>query len=348
MRALTVVPGRADSAQLSEVAEPSERQGAVVVRTLSIGVCGTDHEIASGQYGSAPAGDERLIIGHESLGRVEAAPPGCGFAPGELVAGIVRRPDPVPCPSCAIGEWDMCSNGRYTERGIKGRHGYASERFRIDPAFLVKVEPALGALGVLLEPTSVVAKAWDQVARIGARGRFEPRRALVTGAGPIGLLAALLGRQRGLEVHVLDRVAEGAKPRLVAALGAVYHTGLPTALGFAPDIVMECTGASALVLDAIRAVAPNGIVCLTGVSSGGHKLSVDVGLLNRDIVLENAVIFGSVNANRGHYEAAAEALARADKAWLAGLISRREPLTNFASALSRQPDDIKVVIDFAA
>ena len=113
------------------------------------------------------------------------------------MVGIVRRRDPLPCPACAAGHWDMCVNGHYTERGIKGRHGYASQRYRIHPEYLVAVDPALGTLGVLLEPATVVAKAWDHIERIGRRAPWAPEKVLVTGAGPIGLLAALLATQRG-------------------------------------------------------------------------------------------------------------------------------------------------------
>src|SRR6202043_1086195 len=116
-------------------------------------------------------GEPRLVLGHESLGEVEAAPRGCGVAPGDLVVGIVRRPDPEPCPACAGGEGDMCRNGRYPERGIKERHGYGAERFRIEPEFAVKVDPSLGILGVLLEPASILAKAWDHIERIGRRAQ---------------------------------------------------------------------------------------------------------------------------------------------------------------------------------
>src|SRR6185437_3261184 len=133
--ALTVSPGEPHSLRLDEVPSPPLSDGAVQVRTLAIGICGTDHEIIEGLYGSAPPGAGRLIIGHESLGRVEAAPPQSGFERGDLVVGIVRRPDPVPCLACAAGEWDMCLNGRYTERGIKERNGYGSEQFRIEPEF---------------------------------------------------------------------------------------------------------------------------------------------------------------------------------------------------------------------
>ena len=225
MKALTVVPLKADSAALSEMPEPPEADGPVLVETLAIGICGTDIEILSGQYGWPPPGEERLVLGHESLGRVLEAPAGGKLAEGDLVVGIVRRPDPVPCPNCAVMEWDFCRNGLYTERGIKQHHGYCSERYRNTPDFTVKVDSSLGTLGVLLEPTSVVAKAWEEVDRVGGRAHWEPKTVLVTGAGPIGLLAALIGVQRGMEVHVLDQVTAGLKPDLVAALGATYHTG---------------------------------------------------------------------------------------------------------------------------
>ena len=350
MRALTVVPGRAGTARLEEVAEPSLEDGPLLIEALALGVCGTDLEIVEGRYGSAPPGRERLILGHETIGRVLEAPRGGDLAPGDLIVGIVRRPDPVPCPCCAVGEWDMCRNGRYTERGIKERDGYCSERYRIDPTFAVKVDPKLGRLGVLLEPASVLAKAWEHIERIGLRAHWEPRRVLVTGAGPIGMLAALMGVQRGLEVHLLDRVAEGSKPALARELGAIYHVGESFECGAdsGMDVVIECTGIGEVVLDAIRCGAPGGIVCLTGMSSGHRELALDIAGLNRSMVLENDVIFGSVNSNRRHYEAGADALLRADAGWLGRLISRRVPLARWAEALDRRPDDIKTVIDLVA
>jgi glucose 1-dehydrogenase len=182
MQAVTVVPGTAGSARLDDVAEPGAELGAVVVEALAVGVCGTDAEIANGDYGWAPPGEERLILGHESLGRVVDPGP-TGLAVGEHVAG----------PSCAVGEWDMCSNGGYTERGIKQVHGFMAERWRIEPEYVVRVDTRLGVLGVLLEPTTVVAKAWQQILAIGQRTFWDPHTVLVVGAGPIGLLAALIG-----------------------------------------------------------------------------------------------------------------------------------------------------------
>ena len=348
MRALTVVPGTPGSARVDEVDEPSEDDGPVLVEGVSVGVCGTDREILDGSHGQAPPGEERLVLGHESLGRVLEAPALSGLEPGDLVAGIVRRPDPEPCPACAAGEWDMCRNGRYTERGIKARHGYASERWRVEPAYAVKVAPHLGRLGVLLEPTSVVAKAWEHVERIGRRGFWRPERVLVTGAGPIGLLAALLGAQRGLDVHVLDQFPSGPKPDLVAAVGARYHSEGLRDLALGSDVIIECTGAGSVVLEVIASSAPDGIVCLTGVSSGGRTIPVDPEGLNRSLVLENDVVFGSVNANRRHWEAGAHALGRADPAWLEAILSRREPLERWEAAIRPEATDVKVVLELGA
>jgi threonine dehydrogenase-like Zn-dependent dehydrogenase len=349
LRAITVAPGKGGSASLDEVPEPCPSEGDVLVRTLALGVCGTDREIVSGRYGTGPPGKTRLILGHESLGSVETAPSESGLQPGDKVVGIVRRPDPVPCAACADGEWDMCRNGRYSERGIKERHGYGSEWFRVESDFVVKVDPALGQLGVLLEPASILAKAWEQVARIGRRAHtWQPQTLLVTGAGPIGLLAAMMGAQRGLDVHVLDRHCSGIKPALVRDLGGTSHHG-PAAdaiAHIAPDIIMECTGAPSLIRDVLGRTAPTGIVCLTGVSNPGDMLGVDIGWLNRTIVLENHVVFGTVNANRRHYELAAEALRRADRKWLGRLITRRVPLERWNEALEERPDDVKVIIEF--
>jgi threonine dehydrogenase-like Zn-dependent dehydrogenase len=316
----------------------------VLVEGLAVGLCGTDVEIVRGEYGQAPPGEDVLVLGHENLGRV-LAPAGCGLAEGDLVVGIVRRPDPVPCPACAVGEWDMCRNGRYLEHGIQGLPGFARERWRAAPDALVTVDPALGGLGVLLEPTTIVAKAWEQIERIGARAWFDPQVAVVMGAGPVGLLAALLAVQRGLDVHVFDLVTKGPKPRLVRDLGATYHAEPLPESGVLADVLVECTGVPSVVLDVLAHHAADSVTCLTGVSGTGRTRPVDVGGLNREAVLGNDVVFGSVNANRRHYEAAALALRDADPGWLERLVTRRLPLADFAAAFQRSEDDVKVVLD---
>ena len=347
MRALVVDPGRPGTARTCELPEPAEAEGTVLVQTLAVGVCGTDREIAAGEYGQAPDGEPHLVLGHESLGRVLSAPAESGLAEGQHVVAMVRHPDPEPCVNCAAGQWDLCRNDGYTEHGIKGRHGFARERFRVDADRLVPVDAALGLAGVLLEPASVVAKAWELVEHAASRSAYRPRTVLVTGAGPIGLLAALLGVQRGLEVHVLDRVQDGPKPELVAALGATYHATDVASTGVTPDVVIECTGAPTVVLDALSSTAPDGITCLNGVSTGGRPRPVDVGALNRSLVLQNDVVLGSVNANRRHYEQAAGALAQAGTQLLDRLITRRLPLEAHADALAGPQDDIKVVLELA-
>ena len=344
MRAITVVPEKANSIELSDVPEPTEADGEVLVDVLAVGVCGTDAEIIGGEYGEAPPGRNRLVLGHESLGRVRQAPAGADVAEGDLVACIVRCPDPVPCPNCAVGQWDMCSNGRYTEHGIKGLDGFMRERYRSAPDRLVKVDSRLGLAGVLIEPTSIVAKAWTEIDRFATRDAEKQKIALVTGAGPVGLLAALLGVQRGLEVHVLDQVTDGPKPGLVHDLGAHYHSDGIENLGVQPDVAVECTGVPPVVVAAMRAVRANGITCLTGVSTPDRTRTVDVGGLNRELVLENDVIFGSVNANRTHWEAAAKALQDADRAWLDRLINRKVRLDDYQQALDRGRNDVKVVL----
>ena len=346
MRALTVQPGRAGTARLDDLPAPAVRPGDLEVDTLLIGVCGTDVEIASGTYGSPPPGTDRLVLGHECLGRVRSAPSGSGFAEGDLVVPIVRRPDPVPCASCAVGEWDMCRNGLYTEHGITGADGFARDRFPLDPVFAVAVPAALADLAVLVEPASIVAKAWEQIDRIRHRTHdIQPRTVLVTGAGPVGLLAALMARQRGHQTCVLDRVTDGPKPGLVAGLGATYHNGSIAEVRPTPDIIVECTGVGRLVLDAIEHTAPNGIVCLAGISSGARALAIDPAALNRRLVLENDVVFGTVNANRRHYLGAVDALTAAAPDWLSSLVTRRVPLDHWPDALEKAAGDVKIVLE---
>lgn len=347
MRAATVVPGNPGSAAVTERPEPVAADGQLTVDGLLVGMCGTDVEIAVHGYGWVPPGADNLVLFHESLGRVRAAPPDSGFAQGDLVVGVVRRPDPRPCPACAAGHWDFCLNGEYTERGIKERDGYGSTAWTVEPDFAIRLDPALGDAGVLTEPTSVVAKAWEQAEKVGGRVYFAPRTALVTGAGPIGLLAAMLGVQRGLDVHVLDRMTDGRKPDLVRQVGATYHHDLDD-LGVKPDVVIECTGVGELVFDVLRRTGRNAVTVLTGLSGTQRSISVPASAINDSLVLENDALVGSVNASLGNYQQAAAALAKADQDWLRQLITRRVPLTDWPSALERHPDDVKVVVDLRA
>jgi threonine dehydrogenase-like Zn-dependent dehydrogenase len=346
MKAITVEPKKPGTARLEDIPEPDAREGSVLVEAIAVGVCGTDVEIVEGKYGWTPRGKTRLVLGHESLGRVVDPGPSGALRKGDLVVGIVRRPDPVPCPNCAVGEWDMCRNGQYTERGIKEIDGFMSERWRIEPEYAIRVDLSLGILAVLLEPTTVITKALEQVMAVGQRSFWEPKTLLVTGAGPIGLLAAAVARLSGIEVHVLDRVETGLKPELVGALGATYHSGSVLDLGFEPDVIVECTGVGSVIAESIQKIGAGGIVCLAGVGAGGiaSRAVADVAAV---VVLKNNVLVGSVNANKRHWYKASERLARLDRKWLSRLITRYEKPENFKQALERQPDDIKVVIQFS-
>jgi len=345
MKAITVEPKKPGSVRLEDIPEPDIREGSVLVEAIAAAVCGTDIEIAEGKYGWAPPGKTRLVLGHESLGRVIDPGPRSLLKKGDLVSGLVRRPDPVPCPNCAVGESDMCRNGQYTERGIKEIDGFMSERWRIEPEYAIKVDPSMGILGVLLEPTTVIIKALEQVLAVGQRAFWEPKTVLVTGAGPIGLLAAGVTSLGGYEVHVLDRVETGLKPELVRALGATYHTGSVLDLGFEPDVIVECTGVGSVIADSVQKIGAGGVLCLTGVGAGGVTTRA-VGDMAAAAVLKNNVIVGSVNANKRHWYKANERLPRVDRKWLSRLITRYEKPENFKQALERNPDDIKVVIQF--
>jgi threonine dehydrogenase-like Zn-dependent dehydrogenase len=346
MKAITVEPRKPGTLRYEDVPEPDERDGSILVESIAAAVCGTDVEIAEGKYGWAPPGRTCLVLGHEALGRVIDPGPAGSFKKGDLVSGLVRRPDPVPCPNCAVGEADMCRNGLYTERGIKEIDGFMSERWRIEPEYAIKVDPSMGILGVLLEPTTVIIKALEQVLAVGQRSFWEPRTILVTGAGPIGLLAAAVASLAGLEVHVLDRVETGLKPDLVHVLGATYHAGSVLDLGFEPDIIVECTGVGSVIAESIQKVGAGGVVCLTGVGAGGiaPRATADIGAA---AVLKNNVVVGSVNANKRHWYKANDRLTRLDRTWLSRLITRIEKPENCKQAMRRKPDDIKVVIKFS-
>ena len=269
MKAITVEPKKPGTARYEDIPEPDVHEGSVLVEAMAVGVCGTDVEIVEGKYGWAPPGKTRLVLGHESLGRVIDPGPSSSFKKGDLVVGIVRRPDPVPCPNCAVGEWDMCRNGQYTERGIKEIHGFMSERWRIEPEYAIKVDPSLGILGVLLEPTTVITKALEQVVAVGQRAFWEPQDRAGDRRGADRSSGGSRWRvQRGLEVHVLDRdrnraeAGTRARPRRDVSLRERVWIS-----DFEPDVIVECTGVGSVIADSIQKIGAGGVVCLTGVGA---------------------------------------------------------------------------------
>lgn len=348
MRALTASPEKPGSARLADVPEPPGEDGLLLADGLLLGICGTDREIAAGAFGTAPEGKSELIIGHESLGRVREAPGQNGFEPGDLVAGLVRHPDPEPCAQCAAGEYDLCTNGRYTERGVVGRDGYGSEQWRLQPAFAVKIPDSLGECGVLTEPASIIAKAFEQIGHVAdQREVWQPRSALVLGAGPIGLLAALACAQRGIEPHVLDRVTTGPKPDLVRRLGGQYHHDAGSLTG-GYDLALECSGTAALMLEALSRTAATGVTCLIGIPSAGRKTETDLGGMYRRLVLANQIVIATMTANRRHFQEAIELLSQADHDWLSAMITRRLDLPQWEEAFASPREHVKTVIRVSA
>ncbi|MEQ7005760.1 alcohol dehydrogenase catalytic domain-containing protein [Actinopolymorpha sp. B17G11] len=340
--AMSVVRGRRDTAATHAVPEPGPGEGSVLVRTLLVGVCGTDLHLVGGTHRASASGPDapRLVLGHEAVGLVVEAPPTSGFAPGQLVTGIVRRPC-AECAACARGDWDFCTSGAYTERGIKGADGFGRTRWRSEPAYLVPVPDRLGELGVLVEPMSVVCKALETAFYVARRGPSTPARLLVTGAGPIGLLAAAAGRDAGLDVTVLDRMRTGVKPDLVTTLGAAYTDDLGTlADGPRFDLAFECSGAAGLIGPATALLGQAGVMMLI---AGG---AADPGSVPPMLLRANAALVGTVNAGRRHYAQAVDTLLRVDRSWLCRLLTRRVPLTSWQSALDRDDDEVKVVVEF--
>jgi glucose 1-dehydrogenase len=319
MQALVTTPGEPGSTRTEPVADPERRPGGVLIRTLEVGVCGTDREIDAGEYGTAPPGESELILGHELLG--EVAEDGGGFMAGDLVTATVRR-SCGRCGACADGAPDACDTGVYTERGIMALQGFASELVVEDAENVVAVPPALGRHGVLAEPGSICARAIRHTTAIGNRQPWQPARALVLGAGAIGMLATYMLRLEGHEVWTAARSDPSSeKGQLVQASGARYLSTAQTSLGAAReeaggfDIVIEAAGKAEIMIEAMAALRRNGVACLLGLDAHAHQVELEGTLLGRDFVLENRVVFGSVNAHRTDWVAAVEALEAMQRRW---------------------------------
>lgn len=342
MKAIGITPGKAHSARLLDLPRPvlDEVPGGrgVLVQVLQVGLDGTDRELYLGEYGAAPEGDDYLILGHEALGVVrEIGPAVSGFTPGDLVVGTVRRPGGSIYDR--IGRADLTTDAVYYERGINLLHGFLAEHYVEAPEFLVHVPAGLKYVAVLTEPMSVVQKGVEQAYEIQRRLQvWRPRRAAVMGAGPIGLLAALALRLRGLDVTVFARtVPPSLNARLVAEIGAHYLSTKETSVADSGpfDLIFEATGYSPLVFEAAHVLAPNGVLILSSVTSGNRSTEVASDRLNLEFVLGNKVMVGTVNASRAHFEAALADFARAEIAW-PGWLS--ELLTHPVKSLDRYPD----------
>ena len=365
MKAVAVVPGKAGSLHLREVPRPRvediEGGRGVLVRVLRVGVDGTDKEINQAEYGQAPAGEDFLIIGHESFGIVtEVGSNVRELARGDYVVATVRRPGRSFYDS--IGLQDMTLDDVYYERGINLRHGYLAEYYAESADYLVKVPRSCKEVGVLLEPMSVAEKGIAQAYEIQRRMRvWQPRRAAVMGAGTLGLLATMALRLRNLEVTTFGlRTPPYLNAELVQAIGARYVSTreMPIAAAAAEhgpfDLIFEGTGSSGVVFDAAANLGKNGVLVLSSITGGGKKLEVPADRINLDFVLGNKVMVGTVNAHREHFELGASDLARCAAeypGWLERLLTHRvQGLENYEEMmrlLTNGAGAIKVFVEVA-
>ena len=335
MKAVSVFPGKPNSAHVAELPKPSVDQvpngRGVLVKVLRVGVDGTDKEINAAEYGAAPPGYDFLVIGHEGFGRVEAVGPNVTeLRPGDYVVATVRRPGKSIYDQ--IGTYDMTTDDTYYERGINLRHGFLTEYYVDDPEYIVKVPAGLKEVGVLLEPTTVVEKGIAQAYEIQRRLRvWRPRRAAVMGAGTVGLLATLVLRLRGLEVTTFGLTRKPYRNSdLIEALGARYEStaDLPILAGAKHcgpfDLIFEATGFSPVVFESMQALAKNGVLVLSSVTGGNRKIEVPADKINLEFVLGNKVMVGTVNANREYFEAGVRDMAQAElehPGWLGRLLT---------------------------
>jgi threonine dehydrogenase-like Zn-dependent dehydrogenase len=371
MKAIAVHPA-AREVRLIDAPEPrlaSPTQ--VLLRMLDVGVCGTDREICRFEYGTPPAGSDYLIIGHESVGEVvEVGRDITALAPGDVVIPMVRRPCPhAHCTACRAGRQDFCFTGDFTERGIKSRHGFMTELVVDDAAYMNRVPAALRDVAVLVEPLTIAEKAlmqmWQVQQRLPWGGTTEAGRllghrhqAVVLGAGPVGILGAMALVAQGFETFVYSREqAPNPKATLVESIGARYVSAEETSLeGLARridgiDVVYEATGASRVAFEMLQIVGPNAVFIFTGVPGRRGPIEVDTDRLMRSMVLQNQVVFGTVNAGKDAFEAAIRDLGLFLERWpraVRALISGRYPLAEYRDLLVGEVTGIKNVLRLAA
>ena len=356
MRAIVIRPGVRGSIHMRDMPDPVMRSDQVAVRVLRVGLCATDTEIHHGIFGEAPEGDEFLILGHENLGVVvDAGRKVEGWRPGDLVVSTVRRPC-GQCPNCRAGENDVCSSGRYTERGITRLHGFMAEYYVESPSYLVRIPRAVQEFAVLLEPMSIVEKGIEHTFLLQRRLLWKPKVAMVLGAGAIGLLATAVLRRRGLKTILASREpASDVRAQVAHQLGAEYVPvgrtplpGLTESLG-RPDIIVEATGSAQVAFDAMQMLALNGVLCLLSVTVGTTLAPEPIDQINQRLVLGNQIVFGSVNANSRHFAAGVKDFVAIQKKWpgaLSRLITTRLPWANYRQWFERS-EGIKTVLDIA-
>lgn len=366
MRAVAALPATR-KVEVVEHPEPAlATPTSVLVRTLEVGVCGTDAELCAFHFGYPPTGDDYLVLGHEAAGVVErVGAEVTSLSPGDLVVPSVRRPCPrTDCPACRSGNQDFCLTGEYTERGINGAHGFLVDRFVEEERFLYRLPAELRAVAVLTEPLSIAEKGLRQYLAIQRRlpwlrtseegAMLEGLRAVVLGAGAVGMLGAMLLRQRGCEVWVYSR-EEAASPRaaLLEAIGARYRSSGDLALPQLADevggieLVYEAAGAPDLSLAVLEAMGRTGAFILTGATGGGGRLEIGADALLNTMVNGNLVLAGTVNASHADFMSAVSDLGAFVDRWpeiLPRLITGRHPRERFHERVFHRTG-IKEIID---
>jgi threonine dehydrogenase-like Zn-dependent dehydrogenase len=369
MKAVAVRPAQRSVELIAHPDPTLETPTQARLRVLEVGICGTDREICHFDYGTPPPGSDHLVIGHESLTEVVEVGPGVtAVKPGDLVVPTVRRPCPhAHCWPCRSGRPDFCRTGDIRERGIKEAHGYMTEFVVEEEAYLNPVPPALRDVAALVEPLTIAEKSLFQLFDLQERlpwtcphaekeGPGHCHRALVLGAGPVGLLGAMALVVRGFETCVFAREpATGTKGDLCRAIGARYLSSetdpletLREKLG-PMDVIYEAAGSSRLAFDSLSVLGPNGVAILTGVPGLHGSSLVDTDRVMRGLVLSNQIILGTVNAGRDGFGAAIADLAEFKRRWpaaVAGLITGRHPIEAFSDLLLGQPGGIKNLISF--
>ncbi len=358
MKAVAVTPKSVNSVRLVEMGKPAQSEIAegrgVLVEVLRVGACGTDREINRGEYGIAPPGFDFLVIGHENFGRVvEVGENVKEFAAGDFVVATVRRPGHSFYDE--IGEQDFTTDTDYFERGISRLHGYMSEFYTESADFLIKIPPAIADIAVLLEPLSIVEKGLKQASDIQERLKiWRPKTAAVLGTGSVGLLAAMALRLRGFEVHGFGKDSpEGyLNAALCGEIGATYDSTMDLSIPDSVkkygeyDLIFECTGYSPIVFDAMQSLNENGILILSSVTGGERRLDgVPADKINQQFVLGNRAMFGTVNANREHFELGVKDLALCEamyQGWLSKMLTHKiEGLENYQTAFDILNDPAK-------
>jgi threonine dehydrogenase-like Zn-dependent dehydrogenase len=359
MRAVAVFPGERKVRVVDHPEPQIDAPDQAKIRMLNVGICGTDKEIVQFQYGSPPPDSDYLVIGHESLGEiVEVASGVSKLKPRDLVVLTVRRPCPHPdCIACRHYRQDFCYTGDFTERGIKQQHGYMAELVVEEERYLHAVPPHLRDIAVLVEPLTIAEKAMEQLLEIQKRLTWwKPRgkTALVLGAGPVGLLGAMVFAVAGFNVTVYSRTqSHGEKNDIVSALGAQFIAAethnpeqMAKAVG-AIDVVYEAVGASGLAFEVIKYLSPNAVFIFTGVPGRKGPIEVETDLIMRDMVLNNQLVFGTVNAPPQSFDGAIRDLTAFQQRWpgtVERLITGRFPMENALEPLSGEKGGIKNVI----